>query len=79
MQLGSRYECSLLKQTLMNLYPDEHPVRLIQALGTSRVTVADIRLYELDRIDSVDHLTTLYIPALAERGSLSSYQDVVRY
>ena len=57
-QLYSRRLASEVKLTLMNAYPDDHPVTLVRAAGTGQSDVATLPLYELDRGQAVDHLTT---------------------
>jgi tetrapyrrole methylase family protein/MazG family protein len=62
-QLYSGALASDVKLTLMNQYPDEHPVVLIHAAGTDDVRIEHVALYEIDR-RSVNHLTSLYVPAV---------------
>ena len=76
-QVYNRRLAADVKMTLMNLYPDEHPVRLVRGAGTAEATVRDLPLYELDRQDDLDHLTTVYLPPLARPGSVATFQDVV--
>lgn len=85
-QLYSRTIASDLKLTLMNLYPDDHPVTLIQGAGTPawqvpgqapEVKTRTIPLYELDHEEGIDHLTSLFIPPLSAPSSFSSLQDIV--
>ena len=76
-QLYSRELAADVKLTLMNLYPDDHPVRLVWQAGTSAEQVRDLPLYTLDRQSDLDHLTSAYLPPLERPGSLSSYQDVM--
>jgi tetrapyrrole methylase family protein/MazG family protein len=76
-QVYSRDLASELKMTLMHLYPDDHPVRLVYHAGLPEGTVQDIALYQLDRQAKLDHLTSAYLPPLAAKGSLSSYQEVL--
>jgi len=76
-QVFSRELASELKMTLMHLYPDDHPVRLVQSAGTAQALVVDCPLYALDRRDDLDHLTSAYLPALAKAGSLSTYQEIM--
>jgi tetrapyrrole methylase family protein/MazG family protein len=66
-----------VKLTLMNAYPDDHPVVLVRAAGTEEGTQISIPLYQLDRDQQVDHLTTLYVPPLAHVGGLPAFQDTV--
>jgi len=76
-QVYNRHLASEVKMTLMSLYHDEHPVKLVCAAGTAQSQVRELPLYALDRQNDLDHLTSVYIPPLADRGSLASFQDVV--
>jgi len=76
-QLYSRTIASDLKLTLMNLYPDDHPVTLIQKAGTAEVKIHTIPLHELDQEKEIDHLTSLLIPPLSTPTSFSFLQDIV--
>jgi len=76
-QLYNRQLASEVKLTLMNLYRDDHPVRLVRAAGTPQESVRDLPLYELDRQTDLDHLSSAYLPALERPGSVSYFQDVV--
>jgi len=78
-QLYDRQVASGVKLTLMNLYPDEHPVTLVRAAGTSQVAVRTLPLYELDRQPDLDHLTALYVAPLAVPSSYETLQDVVAH
>lgn len=65
MQVHSRTVASDTKLALMDRYPDDHPVVLVRAAGVpDEERVARIPLYDLDRQDWVDYLTTLYVPPL---------------
>ncbi len=76
-QLYSRRLASQVKLTLMNAYPDDHPVTLVQAAGTEAEMTVTLPLCDLDRGRQVDHLTTLYVPPLPGVGSLSALQQTV--
>ena len=76
-QLYNRRQAAQVKLTLMSCYPDDHPITLVQAAGTERQQVTHCPLYELDRQPQVDHLTTLYVPALPRPGGLPSLQETV--
>jgi tetrapyrrole methylase family protein/MazG family protein len=78
-QLYGRRLASEVKLTLMNCYPDEHPVTLVMAAGTDDNTQATMPLYELDRPERLDHLTTLYVPPLAYVGGLPGFQETVAH
>jgi tetrapyrrole methylase family protein/MazG family protein len=77
-QVYSRRLASDLKLTLMNQYPDEHPVTLIFAAGTDAQRLVPLPLYELDHYD-VDHLTTLYVPPLSPVSSFEGFQETVAH
>lgn len=62
-QLYGQRLASDVKLTLMNQYPDEHPVKLIHAAGTAEQQLEQVPLYEIDR-RKVAHLTTLFVPPL---------------
>ena len=76
-QLYSRFLAGELKITLMNLYHDDYLVTIVRHAGTADEQVRQLPLYDLDRQEGLDHLTSLYIPPLDEPGSVSSYQDIV--
>ncbi|MFB0545499.1 MAG: nucleoside triphosphate pyrophosphohydrolase [Anaerolineae bacterium] len=76
-QLYGRRLASGVKLTLMNLLPDDHPLTLVRGAGTESVVVKTLPLYQLDRSDDIDHLTTLYIPPLPQPGSIETFQDTV--
>ncbi len=77
-QVYSRRLASDLKLTLMNQYPDEHPVTLIFAAGTDAQRLVHLPLYELDR-QEVDHLTTLYVPPLPPVSSFEGFQETIAH
>jgi len=76
-QLYNRRLASEVKLTLMNAYPDDHPLTLIQGAGTEEERIIQIPLYELDREPHPNHLTTLYVPPLTHAASLSALQDTI--
>ena len=54
------------KLMLMEFYPDEYEVTYIHNLALPDESIRKIPLYELDRQKDVDHLTSLFVPALQE-------------
>jgi tetrapyrrole methylase family protein/MazG family protein len=76
-QLYSSLVASEVKLTLLNLYPAEHGVTLLRALGTPQATTEQMPLYELDRAESFDHLTTLFVPPLDKASSVATFHDIV--
>lgn len=78
-QIYSREVASEVKLTLNANYPDEHPVRLVHAVGTGQQVIEDLALYEIDRSPHVGLLTTLYLPPLAGDTSVEAFQEVVAH
>lgn len=78
-QLYSRAVASDVKLTLLNQYPDDHPVRLIHGAGTVGQAVEVIPLFELDRSRQISHLTSLYLPPLTHAGSFERFQEVIAH
>jgi len=84
-QLHSRALAADVKLTLMNQYPDDHRVALVQAAGTPEEHVVHLRLHDLDHRDDGDrwenlaHLTALYVPPLPTLGSFEGFQDTVAH
>ncbi len=64
-QVYSRQVASDVKLTLMDVFPDDWPVKLLLRLGLPDEAVRELPLYELDRQADIDHLSTLYVPPLA--------------
>ncbi|GAA0353513.1 MazG family protein [Bacillus horti] len=65
-QVYDSYVASEVKLTLMDIFPDEHPITVVQAAGSSQEKLLSIPLYELDRITLLSNLTALYVPPTQE-------------
>jgi tetrapyrrole methylase family protein/MazG family protein len=78
-QMYSRAVASDVKLTLLNQYPPNHAVALVQAVGTPDEQVIRIALAELDRRDDLAHLTTLYVPALPRPSGFNTFQETVAH
>jgi tetrapyrrole methylase family protein / MazG family protein len=76
-QLYSAELASDVKLTLMNQYPDEHPVMLVHAAGTPEETVERLPLFEIDRSRQIAHLTALFVPALPQPGAFETFQNTI--
>jgi tetrapyrrole methylase family protein/MazG family protein len=77
-QVYSRAVASELKLVLMDVYPDEHPVALVHAAGTSTEAVIWGPLYEIDHSDATP-LTSLYVPPLSSIGGFEHFQETVAH
>lgn len=65
-----------LKVTLMERYPDNHPVHIVDGAKGNDANVTEIELYELDHDDTLfTNLTSVFIPKLKnERDYYSDFQ-----
>ena len=78
-QLYARWLAADVKLTLMNAYPDAHPVTLVQAAGTSRQQTQNLLLHELDYDDTAfNYLTSLYVPPIPQ-GSFANLQEIIAH
>ena len=78
-QVYSRGVASDLKLTLMNQYPDDFRVKLIHAAGHADLSVESLPLYEIDRSESIDAMTTLYLPPLHPLASFEAFQNIIAH
>jgi len=78
-QIYSQHVASEVKLTLMNLYPDEHPVKLIHAAGTENQIIEELALYEIDRSPHIGLLTVLYLPPLGDYTSFEALQEITAH
>ncbi|TFE24124.1 nucleoside triphosphate pyrophosphohydrolase [Cohnella luojiensis] len=63
-QVYDSFTASEVKLTLMNVYPDDHPIIIGQALGVDgQENIVQVPLHELDRLESYGNLMLVYIPA----------------
>ncbi len=66
-QVYDKMTGSRVKLALMQYYPDDQEVIVVRGAGIpGEEVVQTIELYELDRIDLLDHLASLYIPAVKD-------------
>lgn len=76
-QVYSRQVASDAKLALMDYYGDEYQVTVVRHLGLPEEQIAKVMLFELDRLDGIDHLTSVYIPPRPERSKVFSLDPVV--
>ncbi len=63
-----------VKISLMDYYPDEHPITIVRAAGVEgEEQVHHGPLYELDRLDWIDYLTTVFLPPLESSKGQAKY------
>ena len=78
-QIYSSAVASEVKLTLMEVYPDEHPVKLIHAAGTPQVRVESMPLYKIDRSPHIGLLTSLFVPPLGPATSFEAFQEIIAH
>jgi len=61
-QVYNPHIASEVKLALMEYYPDDYEVVVVQKLGLPEEQIVPMPLFELDRISGIDHLTSLYVP-----------------
>ena len=76
-QIHSTSVASDVKLTLMEIYPDEHPVKLVHAAGSEGQIVETLPLYEIDRSPNIGLLTTLYLPPMQPGTSFEAFQEII--
>lgn len=67
-QVYDRDRASDLKLSLAEIYGDEYEVYVIRAAGMEDERKEKMPLYEIDRIDWYDYLTSIYIPKADEEN-----------
>lgn len=78
-QVYNRRLASQVKLALSECYADEWPVKLVRAAGVpGEEQVVEMPLYELDRNSFANHLSTLYVPPVAEMTALR-LPETLRY
>jgi len=78
-QIYSREVASNVKLTLMAVFPDDHPVKLVHAAGTSQAVVETLPLFEIDRSKNIGLLSSLYISPLEKETSFEAFQELVAH
>jgi len=78
-QVHSRAVASEVKLTLMAVYPDDHPVKLVHGAGTNQAFVEELALFEIDRARQTGLQTSLFVPPLEETASFESFQEIVAH
>lgn len=64
-QVYDPFIASQVKLRLMDYYQDEQLIKVVQNAGIpGKERIVEIPLYELDRLDWVDYLTSVYIPRI---------------
>lgn len=78
-QVYSPRVASHLKLTLMAVFPDDHPVKMIHKAGTTEEAVEELFLYQIDRSAAIGNLTCLYLPPLDKATSFEAFQEIIAH
>jgi tetrapyrrole methylase family protein / MazG family protein len=78
-QIHSSLVASNVKLTLMEIYPDDHPVRFVHSAGSDQTKVEDLPLHEIDRSPHIGITSTLYLPPLGSATSFESFQEIIAH
>lgn len=71
-QVYDAFSASEVKLTLMEKYRDDYPVTIVTAAGSSQEKLSTVPLYELDQMDEINNLTTVYVPPV------TTYEDALK-
>ncbi len=82
-QVYNRSVASDVKLALMEVFPDDYEVTVVRAAGVAgEERIVKMPLFELDRTDWIDHLTTVFVPATSDEAILGRtarrVTDIVR-
>lgn len=73
-QVYDKMRASELKLALMEVYGDEHEVYVVNSAGIKHEEkVLKIPLYEIDRIDDISFLTSVYVPKVKNKTRYDIY------
>lgn len=75
-QVYNSFIASEVKLDLMEVYPDDALVYVVQALGTTQQNVSKSLLFELDH-QEFDHLTTVIVPPHSEAISITKLTGIM--
>lgn len=78
-QVYSRQMASDVKLTLMNQYPDDFLVTLVHGAGTTEAVAEVLPLHEIDHSSHIQHMTSLYVPALGGKSSFEEFQEIIAH
>lgn len=77
-QVYDAFVASNVKLSLMEKLPDDYEVYIVTAAGSEAETIKKVPLYELDRVVTLNNLTTIYVPPVAEERILYKQFTMLR-
>lgn len=79
MQVFNPLMASEVKLTLMEIFPDDYNVCVVDAAGSSEEKKKWIPLFELDRFEGIHNLRSVYVPPLSEEKQTRSFTTLQFY
>lgn len=79
MQVFNALMAGEVKLTLMEKYPDDHTIAVVDAAGSKEEVIKWMPLFEMDRFDGVHNLRSLYIPPLKKDEQVTSLSTLQYY
>lgn len=81
-QVYDAFVASEVKLSLMEKYAYDHQVTIVTAAGSIRETVNTVPLFELDRVTTIDNLTSVYVPPVKNRDDglkeWRAFREIIR-
>ncbi|ANB61533.1 bifunctional methyltransferase/pyrophosphohydrolase YabN [Anoxybacteroides amylolyticum] len=77
-QVYDAFIASDVKLSLMEQLPDDYPVYIVTAAGSAEEKIVEIPLYELDRVTTLNNLTSVYVPPVKDEAMLYHRFDTLR-
>ncbi|OQP03474.1 nucleoside triphosphate pyrophosphohydrolase [Geobacillus sp. 44B] len=77
-QVYDSFIASDVKLTLMEQLPDDYPVYIVTAAGSKEERVTRVPLYELDRVATLNNLTSVYVPPVRDEKLLYHRFETLR-
>lgn len=78
-QIYSRMVASDVKLALLEIYPPEHSVTLVNGAGTEHVGLQTMPLYELDQHSDFAYRSTLWVPPVSRPASLPHLHNIIAH
>lgn len=79
MQVFHSFIAGDVKLALMDIYPADHQVGIVDAAGSTEEKVTWLPLFELDYFEGVHNLRSLYVPPLKRDEAVASFATTQSY
>ncbi|MGH2444062.1 MAG: nucleoside triphosphate pyrophosphohydrolase [Chloroflexota bacterium] len=76
--LYDRLTASAVKLWLGKYYPDEHRVTVVQNAEAGAPIASRVPIYDLDRLEVIDHRTCVYVPPLSEYENTRTFAGLMQ-